>query len=242
MGISNLGQVDEVAERGTVTSWAISGVTPGTGVCTLTNAASSLATGNQAVVYLVGGITDDINDVWTVTVLSPTSTQLNGCTATGTYTSGGRLSYSAEQFVDLDVNTVIDWTDRGPVDSLRVYAWEKGVLRFPPSNNVRQIRVRYYLSGNAPLTLTASTGIDDSLDFFSYRIAGKAGQSKGMKDMAQTWNNQAVGPTWESQQVAGGILQQLLLPGVRNLQRLPPSMRRSPSFGGNRGRHKWLAW
>jgi hypothetical protein len=161
--------------------------------------------------------------------------------ATGTYTSGGVLSYSTEQFMSMSPQQDIEWLDRTPTSAFLVYEWETDVIRVPPCQSVRQIRITYTLSGSAPTATTASTGVDDSLDFFKYRVAGLAGPSKGMLVRAQQYNFIAVGPRWESEAQPGGILQQLLITGVRNLQRLPPSQRRSPPFGPNR-RRRWAAW
>ncbi len=239
----NVGELESVEERGNVTAWAISNAVPGSGICTITSATTTLTSGAQGVVYGVGGITDDVNGIWTVTVNSPTSTQLNGCAATGAYTSGGVLSFSSEEFQVVSPVQRLDWVDRNPSDTFQRYAWERDILRFPPANNVRQIRVVYSLSGDAPTTTTASIGIDDSLDFLKYRIAGLAGPAKGMMARAELYRNIAVGPRWESEGIEGGILDQLLNSGVRNLQRLPPSQRRSPGYGWNR-RNSWrgLAW
>ena len=241
MGVTSLGEIEALEERGNVTSWAISGVTPGSGVATVTSAATTLASGNQAVVYGVGGVSDDINGIWTVTVNSATSTQLNGCTASGTYTSGGVLSYSTEEFLAMTPQQRLDWVDRAPTSNFLIYAWERDIIRVPPSSAIRQIRLTYTLSGDAPTATTASTGIDDCLDFLMYRIAGLAAESKGMLDRAVTYNLRACGPRWDNEGVAGGLLGQLLTAGIRNLQRLPPAQRRSPGFGYPR-RKRWMAW
>ncbi len=239
MGIENLGEIETIEERGGVTAWAISGVSPGSGIATVTSAATTLALGNQAVVYGVVGISDDINGIWTVTPNSTTSTQLNGCAAVGTYVSGGVLSYSTEIFYEVMPQQRITWVEKNPQTTFRVYAWERDILRFPPASDVRQIRVVYSLSGNAPTTTTASIGIDDSLSFFMYRMAGLAAQSKGMLTRAALYNAMAVGPKWDSAGVAGGILAQLLESGVRNLQRLPPAQRQPPPY---RARRRYFAW
>lgn len=242
MGIENLGEIECVEERGGVTAWAISSVTPGTGIATVVSAATTLAAGNQAVVSGVGGISDDVNDDWTVTPNSSTSTQLNGCTATGAYSGGGVLSHSTEEFNEVPPCPRNNWVNSaGPTTSFQQYAWETDILRFPPCSVVRQIRVTYTLSGNAPTTTTASTGIDDCQNFLSYRIAGRAGPAKGMLIRAKEYNAMAVGPEWDSKGIPGGLLGQLLDAGIRNLQRLPPSMRRSPAFGRSRAR-RWRAW
>lgn len=241
MGIANLGEIESVEERGGVTSWAISNVVAGSGFATVTSAATTLAQGDQGVVYGVGGLTDDVNGIWTVTPNSSTSTRLNGCSATGTYTSGGTLSHSAEEFHQLAPRQRLDWVDREPQSAFLVYAWERDILRFPPCSGVRQIRVVYSLSGNAPTTTTASVGFDDSLNFLMYRTAGLAAPSRGMLTRATQYNALSVGPEWDSKGIPGGILGQLLISGVRNLQRLPPSLRRPPAFGRNRAR-RWMAW
>ncbi len=241
--IENIGEIVTVEERGGVTSWAISNVVPGSGICTITSAATSLATGNQAIVYGVEGVSDDVNGAWTVTVNSATSTQLNGCTATGTYTAAtGTLSTSNELFHNVSPVQHIEFTDQSPQSEFLVYSWEGDVFRFPPCSDVRQLRITYTLSGDAPLTTSARVRIDDCLGFLMYRIAGLAASSKGMTTRAQQYNAMAVGPRWDVDNTEGGLLQQLLISGIRNLQRLPPAQRQPPAFGGNRQRRWWGVW
>lgn len=239
-GIENLGEIQALFERGTVTAYTITAVTPGNGSCVLTvTPATTLVTGNQAVVYNVGGITFDINDEWTVTVLSSTSIRLNGCTATGTYTSGGVLSTSTEQF--LEMIPVRDFEQAGiaPSTIFQIYSYERGVIRVPPVSSVRQLKINYLISGDAPTATTASVGIDDSLEFFKYRVAGQASLAKSMLARASLYNNRAVGPRWDTEQSPGGILASLLMNGVRNLQRLPPELRRPPMWRQHRSRAIW---
>lgn len=241
-GIENLGEVISVEERGGVTAWAISNVVPGTAVCTVTSAATTLATGNQAIVYGVAGVSDDVNGAWTVTVNSTTSTRLNGCAATGTYTAAtGVLSTSNEMFRNVSPVQHIEFTDQSPQSEFLVYSWEGDVFRFPPCSGVRQLRITYSLSGEAPTSTSARVRIDDCLGFLMYRIAGLAASSKGMTQRAQMYNALAVGPKWDVDNTSGGLLEQLLLSGIRNLQRLPPGLRQPPAFGGNR-RRRWGVW
>ena len=199
-----------------MSAWTVSAVTPGIGVCTITSAATTLVTGNQAILYGIAGISSDVNDMWTVTVLSPTSTRLNGCTATGSYSGGGTLSSSSENFLMMSPIVDFDYSGISPGDSFQVYIFERGIIRVPPCSNIRQIRIDYLVSGQAPLTTTASVGIDDSLEFFKYRVASMVGVSKGYIERAKMYENRA-----------GVILADMLANGVRNLQRLPPAFRRS---------------
>jgi hypothetical protein len=237
-GIENLGQPTLVEERGGVTAWNVSVVTPGAGFATIVTTANTLATGNQPVIYGVVGITEDINDIWTVTVTNSTTFTANGCAAIGTYVSGGIVSISSEAFTEMTPQSRID-SIVSPGSAFQRYSWENGRFRFPPCSTIRQLRITYRLSGNAPTTTTASTGIDDCLTFLAYRTAGLAAPSKGMLVRGKQYTEMAVGPFWEQRGEAGGILGQMLDASVRNLQRLPPSQRRSPPF---RSRRRAMAW
>ncbi len=240
--IFNLGQVESVEERGQITSWSVATYTLGAGYATLTTTTpTTLVSGDVAVLFGLGGVTDDANGIWVVTVNNPSSIRLDGCVATVTGAlTGGTLSFSAEFFTQMSPVSRISG-DFTPSSTLQIYAWETGVFRFPPATAVVQLRITYSLSGNAPTATTASTGIDDCLGFLSYRVAGMAAMSRGMVQRAQQYRDLSVGPNWESNQMPGGILNQLLLPGVQNMQRLPPAQRRPPPFGIGR-RRRWLVW
>ncbi len=242
IGISNLGQPLIVEERGQLTNWNVSNAAPGSGFATITTPTNTLVSGDQVVLFGVQGITDDINDVWAIDVTSPTVFKINGCTATGTYTSGGVVSITTENFQEVFARDRIAVQQQGPGQTFGIYAWEFGRFRFPPCSVVRQLRITYKLSGNAPTTTTASVGIDDSLSFLAYRTAGLAGRSKGMKDRAATMTLTAVGPNWETQGFAGGILGQMLDAQIRVLQNLDTNLRRSPGYGGERDyrRSDWI--
>lgn len=187
-GLSNFGGPVEIKERGTATAYAISAATPNAtaGTCALTVAAlpASVVTGAQAEVYGVGGVSDDVNDEWTLTVNSTTSVVLNGCAATGTYTSGGNLVYSTEQWSDPLIPR--DSTDFFPTtasSALGAFCWQRGVMRFPPATGARELRIRYQLSASVPVVAspvaTDSMGVDDSLNFLAYRTAQLCAASKG---------------------------------------------------------------
>ena len=191
-GLSNFGGPCEMWERGSATSYAVSAATPDTpaaGSLRLTVAAlpSTVVTGTRVETYSIGGITDDVNDSWILTVVSPTSVYLNGCTASGAYASStGFVVYSTEQ-----------WTQMAPRDTqdsfigitpqsaaLGLYSWQKGVIRFPVCSTARELRVLYQLSSS--LTTTApsngdSMGVDDSLSFLTFRTAELCAGSKGNK-------------------------------------------------------------
>ncbi len=188
-GLTNFGGPVEVRERGTVTTYAISGAvaaSPSAGLCRLTVAAlpAAVVTGNLLEVYNVGGLSDDVNDQWALTVNSTTSVDLNGCTATGTYTSGGVLAYSTEQW-SLPLTPVASNREfpTAPSSLIGCYSWEAGKLRVPTCNVARELKFIYHLSSSLPVVAspvsTDSMGVDDSLAFLSNRTAQYAGASKG---------------------------------------------------------------
>lgn len=180
-GISNFGSPLEIRERGTVTGYAISAATPATpaaGSLRLTVAAlpAAVITGAQADVYSVAGITAEVNDSWTLTVQSTVSVDLNGCAATGTYTSGGVLAYSTEQWSnELTPKGTTDEFPNSASAAFAMYCWQNGALRLPAAVAAREIRIVYYLSSSLPVVASPvagdSMGIDDSLNFLANRTA-----------------------------------------------------------------------
>lgn len=226
-GISSLGEIESVWERGGVTSVSITSATAGSAALSVTAAGHGRSTGNQISLYGIGGISSDHVGLWTVTVTSSSVLTANGCTAAGTYTSGGTLSYSTEDFEEVDLVDRLTGVSPTPQSTLGMYSRIGDRLRFPPANSVRQLRIFHKISGSAPTTITDSIGIDDSRVFLGLRTAGLAAQARNMLQRSSILNNLAVGPAWDSAGVAGGSLANLLDTGVRNLQNLPQEQLRS---------------
>lgn len=189
-GLTNFGGPVEVRERGTATTYALSGAlpaTPSAGLCRLTVAAlpAAVVTGTQVEVYNVGGLSDDVNDAWFLTVNSTTSVDLNGCTATGTYTaSTGTLVYSTEQWSEpLDPvasNREFPTSANSVIGS---YSWQNGKMRVPTCSAARELKLLYHLSSSLPVVAspvsTDSLGVDDCLSFLSNRVSQYCAASKG---------------------------------------------------------------
>lgn len=237
-GITGLGEIESIEERGSVTEVAITGAVPAAALLTVTAVGHPFVTGDQAVQYAIGGLSADADGLFTVTKTGANTYTANGCTATGTYTSGGTAAKSTEQF-----SAPLTYLDRireittTPVSELDEFAWEGDLIYFPPCSALRQLRITYQLSGDAPTDPTATIRIDDAKDFLAARTAGLALSSRGNRIKGQFYNEMAVGPKW-GDGIAGGLLDQLLGPGVRALQNLPQSMLRSQARGaGFRSRY-----
>lgn len=200
-GASNFGFPEEIRERSITGQYAISAVTPASpsaGLCTVatSQAMPALPQGQMLEVYNPGGISEDINSSWACTINSTTSIVLNGCTSTGTYTSGGQVVYSGVDWSDpLDPQ---DTTDSFPPNSvgsaLGMYSWQRSILRFPPCATQRELKIVFNLSGSLPVVsipvTTDSMGIDDSLNFLAYRTAQLCAASKG-NPRFEEYKNQA---------------------------------------------------
>jgi hypothetical protein len=211
----------------------ISSITSSTGSFgpfTIVTASSphGLAIGDQAMIFKVEGITDKINDIWTVAAVpSPTVFWIQGLSISGTVTNVGaggaalaKASNSAWSEV-LPLPEILEYPQT-PGGSIRRYAWIDNGFRVLPATVDRQIKLIFYLSGQAPTsaTPTASLGFDDCLGFLAYRAAALAHQDKGRTITFHQLNQQAYGAD-ENPQTEGGLFGQLLRSKERSAARNP---------------------
>jgi hypothetical protein len=230
-GIIDLGDIIGVEERGSANSLTVTAAqpnTPGTAQLQITTStAHGLTSGNPVVVYGLNGLSDyqgttmAFTGLYAGTVIDSFNYALNGATCTGTYTSGGVLSYSTEDFVPLGKVDQIDLSMGGnaPQQMLNFYAFEGHYFRFLPCSQVRQLRIVYYLSGDCPTATTAIIPIDDSVDYLALQTAYRAALARDLT-IAEELKASA---TW--------VIGNLGNIGVRNLQEL---QRRRPPFRPHR--------
>jgi hypothetical protein len=192
-GLTNFGNPREIRERGTVTTCPISAVTPGSGICTVDVSSplpSQLVTGANAELFNVGGISPDINDSWAVTLNNSAEIVLNGCAATGTWTSGGTVAYSGEDWSPpLDPRSDTNGWPSSPGSVLGFYVMQRGIIKFPAASMARELKILYNLSASLPtasgsIQTTDSMGIDDALAYLIARTAQYSAQAKGNRPRA----------------------------------------------------------
>ncbi len=247
-GIDNFGGPISIASRSVDQTFTVTGAVanptadPPHVLITL-SAPHGLTDGADAIVYGIGGISEDVNDEWTISLDGTTSSQIKllGSTATGSYTSGGVVSTSNAQFGQ-------PWSHRDSpfnmntqaATNVRLFNWEAGRFRFPKVPEIRQLRIRYALSGEPPLKPSASIGIDDSLNFLGYWTAAMAAPPKGMERRARQLSNIAVGPKGVADG-SGGILAQMVTLGLHTQQQKVIQTRQFlPRLtGGARRRNIW---
>lgn len=245
-GIINMGQPEDIFQRKVGTSWTgtIAGVDPGTtgqSISTVDitiSSTASLNSGDQVLTMGFAGdvnagtdITEDVNDLWTITVVNATTIRLNGCSP-GTSNNGatGIVSTGGEQWPPDPIPRLLDFRDdfQNSVQSGEIRAWyfNGGIMRFTPASTIRQLKIVYDLSGSAPQS--GSCGINDSLDALATFAAGKAARSKfGDAQAAQELLVQAVGnPAGDTTNVTGGYFYELAQIETQHLQKvrviLPP--------------------
>lgn len=213
---------------GIAISNVVVGTSGGNPVATVTTATPhGLTNGASCVVWGILGFDpfNSPNSLWTITSTGASTLTLNGCTATGTYVSGGFLAGITGNFTQMEP---LDRIENVPAVSgnspITAYAWEGGVFRFYPAPQPILLRIVFRTSN---IVTTSSSGvipIDDCQDYIATRAAGFAGASRGADQTARSLHEQAVGPTGQADG-NGGLLRQLVQVDVRNMQRRQMRMR-----------------
>jgi hypothetical protein len=217
-GITDLGELEFIAERGNLTTVNITNAVNGAGFVTITAVGHPYATGDQAAHYGITGMSG-VNNLFTVTVVDPNTYKANGAVGVGTYSSGGVSTKSGDQFSPVQsVNNIGKTTVNN--SELGFYAQMEEGIFFPPCGSMRQLRIIYISSAALVVNAGDTIGIDDSVDFVAVRTAGLAAGSRIAGNRGQELNVMALGPTMQAD-ASGGILRDVLQAGVRALQATP---------------------
>lgn len=203
-------------------------VTGNTPYATVTAPAHGLTIGTlpEVVCYGILGFDqfNSPNQSWAAQVIDANTVQLNGCTASGTYVSGGELvaiQVTSEfwRMSAVDRIEAVSTAPGQPGETQGYYAWEGGVFRFLPAPQSRLLRITYRMSGIVDTNTSSIVPIDDCLDYIATRAAAMAGKSRGASARGAELNMEAVGPGGMADG-SGGILRQLLAVSIRNMQRI----------------------
>ena len=230
MGISNLGEPKDIWARVVDKELSVAACVPAPTSFYLdltTSAVHGLSDGAPVIVYGLGGLTDDVNNMeWNATVSAPNALRLLGCAAVGTWTSGGTVTTSSEAWParpmvpwrDIQDYSVVGDTSDGVQDR---WAWVNGAFRFQNMPTKRQLRLIYSLSGTPPTGATSSMGVDDSLNFLVQYTAGCAFAAKGLTESAASCFIRAVGNgAGEAGDGGGGMLGQIIKKEVKIQQKV----------------------
>jgi len=250
VGINNLAELEYVEWTPSNSSTAITNCVvtltgAGAPYATVTAAGHGMTIGTLPTVAVYGIVGFDLfnspNGAWASQVIDANTIQLNGCTATGSYVSGGIVAPVSLtlQFVPMDPRDRIEFVADSPAvpdQTDQVYAWEGGIFRFFPSSQTRLIRITYRTSGVVNPASSAVIPVDDSLDFLAVRAAGLAALSHGADSRGTQLANEALGPTLQADG-SGGILGTMLRASIRSLQRI---QYRRPPFRARRNRPDFL--
>jgi hypothetical protein len=229
LGVTNFGEPTQhpLWDRTDEDSIAITGAaantsTPGAPYVRITAVGHTFSDGQMVIVFGIVGMSDDVNGQWSVKKYDANSFDLMGCTATGTYSSGGWAAESNQGWSEVVPIASIENYPQSPGASLNRCCWEDGAFRVYAASTVRQIKMIYFLSGRAPTyaTPTASMGWDNSLQFLSYRSAALAALDRGAPAKAQALNTIALGPT-QNHQDWGGLYGTLIRAKARGATRTP---------------------
>jgi hypothetical protein len=220
-GITDLGSTIGMEERGTVTTLNVTNATPGATGVTLQVINHGLSTGAIVPVNGIVGLTPDVNSIFGIQVVDANDILLLGCTATGTYVSGGTISTSTEQFIPMQSVDRIDWVNSSPGPQLNYYSIEGVYYKFYPANNIRQLRIIYELSGDLNVSNTGAViQIDDCQDYLALQTAYRQARAR---DLAIADNLKA-DASWVAQAMTNYAVRELQGRGMR---RPPFRVRRS---------------
>ncbi len=225
-GISDMSDPVDVGDRSNLTVKSVTGATVGSSSVTLTVTGHGRVDGDVVTVSQAGGI-PDASGIWAISAPTADTITLNGCVATGSYTSGGTMVYSGEDFTP--VVRVERLSIAPAVGSTRQYSWRNGAFQFHPSGSDRQVKIVYRSSGAPPSSGSAVIPYDDCEDFLATYTAGLAFGSRGASSRRVELLTEALGPAMRTD-ASGGLLHDLLQLSVRAMQRIPAEKRRRQPF------------
>lgn len=215
---------NDVGVRRDVTQVSISAATQGaTGLTVTTSGAHGLTTGDTVVLEQIVGL-KNANVLCTVTVTNSTVFVANGLVTTGTYSSGGKVVTSDNQFYPLTWAPVIPSATTQNTPWLSVAVWTDNRFQFMPSNEVVQLMVPYWSSAAVPASGSDVVGLDDCMDFLAKYAGSMACEAQGATEMSNNLLVQAVGTRFQDG-VFGGELLSLCNVLVRSLQLQSPYQR-----------------
>lgn len=227
---------DKISQRGGLTSVAVSNVVQvGNDIEVTTATSHNLSTGNMVVLEQVTGMRW-VNVLSPVVVDSSTQFTINGLIAERTYSSGGFVVTSNNEFYD------INWADRLPAATtqtatqLGACVYENRAFQFLPASEDKQIRLQYWSSAQVPATGTDVIAFNDCLDFLAIYAAAEASDSQGAITRAAKLKVQAVGASYD-QGIIGGELRSLMSSAVRQMQLKDPYERGPRPFRDQAGQY-----
>lgn len=244
LGITNLGEPKNVYERTVGQEIVVTGATPtpASFYCDLTVASHAVANGDSVLVYGVGGLSDDVNTEWGVTV-APTAIRLLGCKATGTWTSGGTITTSTEPW---PIQPMTPWRDPQGFTAaatlsgvLGHWAWSNGAFRFPSSSLKRQLMIVYELSGTMPTAPGASMGVDDCANFLVEYATARALAAKGAVGAEAHFVRATGNAAGEPGAGGEGMLGQLVKRSVKTQQKVQRTVLQRYRPKRNTGPYNW---
>lgn len=254
IGISNMGGPKELWHRSvgstfqaTIAAFNIkTNTTPSSVDLTLAGGVGSLSQGAQVVTFnFDSNVTQDINDMWHVEIVDANTIRLLGCSALDATGSGvgttGVVSTSPETY-SVEPNSTLRMEVQDPVGgastTIGEWCWKDSRFRFPPCTSARQLKILYMISGDPPVNLSDSYGIDNSLDFLAAYASGLAANAKGAAGTAERVFQLAVGnSTGDPGDGDVGFLGQYMRPQVKIQQNvrvvMPPfRQKRNTGWGG----------
>lgn len=179
-----------------------------------------LTTGDVVVLEQLGGL-KAANALCAVTATSATQLFANGVITSGTYTSGGFVVTSQNEFQPLEYASAVPTATTQSTPGLTIAVYADNYFQFLPSNNNQQIRITYWSSSEVPVSDADKIYFNDCIDFVAIYAAAEASKAQGAMTQYEQMRRQAVGPRFD-EGVYGGEMRQLMQAAVRERQNMSP--------------------
>lgn len=220
LGIFDMGEPKALWERGGVgTPYGIQSTSAAAPIVVTTTISHPFNTGDEAVVSQAAK--QAANGRWFVEKTGANTLLLLGSYGTEAGGAAGTITRSTERFAPM--SSPDDLPERDPGPELLEYDWHDDTFFFVGATEVRQLKIEYSSSGNAPLT--GSTGLDGALNFLGARTAAGAVGSRGQKGRAGELLAECYGTPGR----VAGFLDNFLCDAIKSMQRTcyqPPAYRR----------------
>ena len=188
-----------------------------------TAAATALPTGALVTVGGMSGMTGG-EGMYAVIASTTTSCILAGAQTVGTYTSGGRVGYSLQEFTPMvQRERILDNMIQSGV--LEQWAIDGNVTRFPGATGIRELEVRYVSSSTELSAIGDQIAVHDCRRLLATLTAALFCYGRGARDTAQTMERLAFGADG-----TGGMMRDILLPMVKAKQATHYSDRQRPAY------------
>jgi len=215
LGVVDFSEPTRIWERGGLTTVTVSATVDGTPIKVTTIVPHGRATNDRVELNGIQGVPGWVNRDWLITVVDSLNFTLNGSILAGAPGTGGSVMFSRDRFSAVNPADTMNG-GQDPRQTLGVYLWEEGALWFVGSTEIRQLKIEYLATSDAPPSGVIGYANGRELNFLKYATAARFAPKRGVI-MGPQYKLDAYGPSGEPDG-SGGYLRALILPPLLQKQ------------------------